>query len=176
MALVYLALGSNLGDRRRYLNAMANGIRHIDRTQLLERSALWSSPPWKMKSQWDFLNACVLIDTLLEPTELLVRTRKVERQLGRMPGSHQADRTADIDILWWEGLQMKGPTLTIPHPELFERDFVLLPLREIVIEEHAELRKAIDEALDNIKITAQKIRDDRDDRDEDERYSQETRP
>jgi 2-amino-4-hydroxy-6-hydroxymethyldihydropteridine diphosphokinase len=110
-----------------------------------------------MESNNEFLNACLLVETELEPSEFLNLTRSIERSLGREPGTHFADRVADIDILWWEGIRLDDNSLKLPHPGLFEREFVMRPLSEIVLDEHQELGRSIDEALKDTPCEVRRV-------------------
>lgn len=144
MHTTYLALGSNLGNRRQL---MARAIELIGReVGIVERkSELYESEPWGFDSENRFLNAVVKVQTELEPMELLRVTQHIERLLGRKhktaaptgpvgnsnkPVYH--DRTMDIDILLYDDLSIDEPTLKIPHPLMTERDFVMVPLREVM--------------------------------------------
>ena len=132
---VYLSLGTNLGDRREQL------MRAIEETEkrighVTAQSAFIVTPPWGFDSENDFLNACIAVETTLTPMQLLRRTQTIERLLGRTQKTtrmHQYhDRPIDIDILFYaDGPIIHTPTLTIPHPLMAERRFVLEPLDEI---------------------------------------------
>lgn len=95
------------------------------------RSALYRTPPWGPVVQPDFVNACAAAETALSPPELLGLTQSLEREAGRLPGERFGPRTLDIDILDYDGLELDGPGLVLPHPRLTGRAFVLLPLAEI---------------------------------------------
>lgn len=144
MHTTYLALGSNLGNRRQL---MARAIELIGREvgTVERKSELYESEPWGFDSENRFLNAVVKVHTELEPMELLRTTQHIERLLGRKhktaaptgpagnsnkPVYH--DRTMDIDILLYDDLSIDEPTLKIPHPLMTERDFVMVPLREVM--------------------------------------------
>src|SRR6185312_6248133 len=107
-----------------------------DSVRLTARSSDYLTPPWGVKSQSPFVNLCIAVDTTLDPRALLERAQTIERQLGR-DRSHEkrnGPRTADIDILTYDDLLLTEPQLTLPHPRLFERAFVLVPLAEIAAE------------------------------------------
>ena len=130
---VYLSLGSNLGDKEANIR---NAISLIgERVGLVVRqSSLISTEPWGFESDNLFVNACVLCETTLTPRQVLRATQKIERELGRTHKSvngHYADRLIDIDILLYDDLRVDEPDLQIPHPLMFERDFVMIPLGEI---------------------------------------------
>lgn len=130
---VFLGLGSNLGDKEANIR---NAISLIsERVGLVVRqSSLISTEPWGFESDHRFVNACVLCETTLTPRQVLRATQKIERELGRTHKSvngHYADRLIDIDILLYDDLRVDEPDLQIPHPLMFERDFVMIPLGEI---------------------------------------------
>jgi len=132
MALVYLGLGTNLGDKECNLNnaveALLSEIGFVVRL-----SKFYASRPWGFKSEHEFLNAVVLMETTLAPFDLLCKTQEIERNMGRISKTTTAysDRLIDIDILLYDNLIIDQPTLKIPHPLIAERDFVLIPLVEI---------------------------------------------
>jgi 2-amino-4-hydroxy-6-hydroxymethyldihydropteridine diphosphokinase len=129
MAVVYLSLGSNLGDRvanlRRALHLLAGDV-EIDGV-----SSVWETEPWGLKDQPWFLNIVCRGDTNLSPHQLLTLIKEIERQLGRQPTIRYGPRTIDIDILLYDRRVIRDPELQIPHPRLAARAFVLYPLREI---------------------------------------------
>jgi 2-amino-4-hydroxy-6-hydroxymethyldihydropteridine diphosphokinase len=133
MHQVYLSLGSNLGDRK---DNLAQAIRLIGERvgEVLRKSSFLETKPWGFESDNLFVNACVLCETTLTPRQVLRATQKIERELGRTHKSvngHYADRLIDIDILLYDDLRVDEPDLQIPHPLMFERDFVIIPLGEI---------------------------------------------
>ena len=135
MALVYLGLGTNLGEKERNLTVAILALSSED-YHIVCQSAFYKSKPWGFKSDNAFLNAVVLIETDLSPSDLLNATQKLERNLGRTTKSIHgySDRLIDIDILLYDTLILNEPTLKIPHPLITERDFVLIPLVEIAPE------------------------------------------
>jgi 2-amino-4-hydroxy-6-hydroxymethyldihydropteridine diphosphokinase len=133
MAKAFLGLGGNVGDSRATLDravALLNDGRSI---KLLARSSDYQTPPWGVENQAPFVNLCVAIETTLTPRQLLQRIHEVERALGRdRPAeTHWGPRTCDIDILAYDDVRLNEPDLTLPHPRMFERGFVLIPLAEI---------------------------------------------
>ncbi len=132
MALVYLGLGTNLGDKERNLN---NAILKIsqDIGKVICQSSFYASKPWGFESENDFLNAVILAETNMSPLELLAKTQEIELELGRTVKSTNgyADRVIDIDILLFDNEIIDIPELKIPHPLITERDFVYIPLLEI---------------------------------------------
>ena len=131
---VYLSLGTNLGDREENMHRALQLLNL--RVGKLERvSRMIETEPWGFQSENKFLNACCRICTALSPIQLLKATQNIERSLGRTEKSKNGiyhDRLIDIDILYYDDLTMKTPQLTIPHPHIREREFVTVPLREIM--------------------------------------------
>jgi len=149
MALVYLGLGTNLGDKEQNLNDAVMAL-VTETGNVLSISSFYVSKSWGFDSENDFLNAVLLIDTNLSPFDLLAKIQEIERDLGRatktVPG--YVDRIIDIDILFYDNLIVNQPTLKIPHPLLAERDFVLVPLVEIAPDlVHPVLGKKMTELL-----------------------------
>ena len=136
MATLYLSLGTNLGDRQKNLtSAMALIGREIG--TVVSVSDVIETDPWGFDSANRFLNMATKVQTDLQPLEVLHATQKIEKELGR---SHKTvdreyhDRLIDIDILMYDNLVMNTPELTIPHPLMHERDFVMKPLLQIAPE------------------------------------------
>lgn len=132
--IAYLSLGSNLGDRHA---TMQSAILLLDKQAgSVDRvSSAIETEPWGFKSANKFLNMCVRITTTLSPEQLLATTKDIELQLGRTTKSVNGqyhDRPIDIDILTYDDLHINTPSLTLPHPHMHERDFVMIPLREIL--------------------------------------------
>ena len=132
--ILYLSLGSNLGDRhatmRRAIELVNTKVGRVDR----ESSPL-ETEPWGFESQNKFLNMCIRVLTPLSPFQVLDTTQDIERQLGRTVKSTDGqyhDRPIDIDMLMYDDLHVSTPRLTLPHPLMHERDFVMIPLREIL--------------------------------------------
>ena len=133
MHQVYLGLGSNIGDRRQ---CIADAIRLISERvgAVLRQSTLIETEPWGFQSKHKFLNGVILCETDKSPREVLALTQQIERDLGRKKKSHSSryhDRPIDIDILLYDDLTVDEPDLKIPHPQMHERDFVMIPLNEI---------------------------------------------
>lgn len=133
MAEAYLALGGNIGDSRKILGRAIEMLCDGKEIRVLARSSDYLTPPWGMKYQAPFVNLCVAIETTLAPHQLLERTQTVELQLGRdrLVEKRWGPRTCDIDILAYDDVKMSDANLTLPHPLMFERGFVLMPLAEI---------------------------------------------
>ena len=133
MTEAWLALGGNVGDSRKILDRAVGLLCDGLKVRLLARSSDYRTPPWGLKYQPSFINLCIVVETLLSPRDLLDHAQAVERQLGRDRAHEKrwGPRTADIDIIAYDDLRMDELGLIIPHPRLFERAFVLLPLAEI---------------------------------------------
>ena len=131
---LYLSLGSNLGDREDMLRRAITLIE--ERVGAVQRvSTFIETEPWGFQSKHPFLNAAVMVRTTLSPIECLDRTQQIERELGRKSKSRDGkyhDRPIDIDLLLYGDQTVSTPRLTIPHPLMQERDFVMIPLREIL--------------------------------------------
>ena len=131
---LYLSLGSNLGDREDMLRRAITLIE--ERVGAVQRvSSFIETEPWGFESEHPFLNAAVMVLTTLSPIECLDATQQIERELGRKKkskGGKYHDRPIDIDLLLYGDLKLSTPRLTIPHPHMYERDFVMIPLREIM--------------------------------------------
>jgi 2-amino-4-hydroxy-6-hydroxymethyldihydropteridine diphosphokinase len=133
MAEALIALGGNVGNIRAILDRAINLFCDGKDVRLTARSSDYRTPPWGFKYQPHFINLAIAVDTTLGPHELLSRAQEVELRLGR-DRTHErrnGPRTADIDILAYDDLTLDEPNLTLPHPRLFDRAFVLLPLAEI---------------------------------------------
>ena len=126
---VYLGLGANLGDRRSNLLQALQLIRSF--ADILKISSNYETKPVGFRDQPDFLNLVCQVTTELAPTDLLIAVKQIEKQLGRQASFRNAPRVIDIDILLYDDLVLETPDLTIPHPRLAERAFVLVPLAEI---------------------------------------------
>jgi 2-amino-4-hydroxy-6-hydroxymethyldihydropteridine diphosphokinase len=136
MAEALLALGGNVGAVRQTLaQAIALLCDGVD-IRLAARSSDYRTPPWGDEDQPPFVNLCIAVTTALPPRDLLARAQAVERALGRDRARERrwGPRTVDIDILAYDDRTLDAPDLTLPHPRLFERAFVLVPLAEIAPE------------------------------------------
>ena len=133
MHTVYLSLGSNLGNREEYLRKAIVEIGKLV-GEVVRQSTFYVTEPWGFESPNLFLNACVCVSTSLAPRQLLEATQAIEIEMGRVKKSINAqytDRIIDIDILLYDNLNINEPNLVVPHPLMEERDFVMLPLKEI---------------------------------------------
>lgn len=133
MATVYLGLGTNLGNKEANLRTAIYKLQERIGKQV-SLSSFYETAPWGFESDHSFLNAAIGLETSLSPIEILYITQEIEKELGRtkksVNGSY-SDRLIDIDILLYDTLVLQTPELTIPHPLMTERDFVMKPLIEI---------------------------------------------
>ena len=151
---IYLGLGTNLGDRQENLTRAIEAL-SLALGTCKAQSSFMETEPWGFESENGFLNCVVAFDTELTPTELLDTTERIERELGRTvksTGDNYHDRLIDIDILLYGDTVMKSERLTIPHPLMHLRDFVLKPLAEIAPDTvHPTLNNSIAGLLEEIR-------------------------
>ena len=127
--IVYLALGSNVGNRAANLKAAIAAL--PPQMEVKAKSRVYETPPWGYANQEKFLNQALKMQTYLEPELLLKHLKRLEVALGREVTFPNGPRLIDIDILFYDDLVYESPTLVIPHPRLHERGFVLMPLMDI---------------------------------------------
>lgn len=128
----YVALGSNLGDSRQHLLDAIEALAALPHTEVTARSRIYRTPPWGVTDQPDFLNAVVALETALEPHDLLDALLAIERAAGRQRnGERWGPRTLDLDVLHVAGRAIDDERLTLPHPHIADRAFVLLPLHDV---------------------------------------------
>lgn len=140
----YLGLGSNLGDKKGYLDQGTRALDSIRGCRVEKVSSYLETAPYGGVEQDDFLNACLLLKTFLSPRELLDRMHEIEQEAHRERRIRWGPRTLDLDILMYDDLVMDSDDLTIPHAEMHLRDFVLRPLAEIAPNKfHPILRKTV---------------------------------
>jgi 2-amino-4-hydroxy-6-hydroxymethyldihydropteridine diphosphokinase len=133
MVDVLVGLGGNIGDVRATLDRAVAAFCDGSDVRLVVQSSDYATPPWGVVDQPPFVNRCIAVDTVLAPRALLDRALKVEQSLGRNRSREQrwGPRAIDIDLLSYDDVALEEPGLTLPHPHLFERAFVLVPLAEI---------------------------------------------
>ena len=144
--IVYIALGSNLGNRLSNLkNAISNFTPQMD---VKKKSPVYETPPWGYADQPAFLNQVVMAETYLEPEDLLGHLKRLETVLGREPSFQNGPRLIDLDILFYDDIIVDSPPLVIPHPRLHQRAFVLVPLHDIAPDlVHPLFAKPVNEML-----------------------------
>lgn len=133
MGNVLIALGGNVGDVRATFKKAIAHICGMAQAVVIARSSDYATPPWGDEDQAPFINACIEIDTALDPHALLFVMKKIEQKFGRTRDKDRrwGPRTLDLDMIAYDDVILDKPDLTLPHPRLFERAFVLVPLAEI---------------------------------------------
>jgi 2-amino-4-hydroxy-6-hydroxymethyldihydropteridine diphosphokinase len=136
MAEALVAFGGNVGDVRNTFDRALEEFCDGDAVRLTARSSDYSTPPWGVADQPHFVNLSIAVETSLTPHALLARAQAVERAFGRDRARERrwGPRPLDIDLLAYDDIAIDGPELTLPHPRMFERAFVLVPLAEIAPE------------------------------------------
>ena len=145
---VYLGLGANLGNRAENIRAAIDALRAAEGIEVTAISPLYETEPWGVKEQPRFLNAAAAIVSLLSPRSLLTLCQRIEKAVGRVREVRWGARTIDIDLLHIPGVVCRTPELTLPHPYLTQRAFVLIPLAAIAPDLVVEGRKVADWAAD----------------------------
>ena len=156
LVTAYLCLGSNMGDRKGNLDKAMEYL--SQRLRITEKSSVYDTEPVGNPEQPRFLNMVCQVKAMLKAADLLVLAKAIERKLGRMPGRSNSPRPIDIDILFYGDEIVKTPELTIPHPRLAQRAFVLVPLAEIAPAlVHPENKKTANELLKELKKGVQGV-------------------
>ena len=149
--IVYIGIGSNIGDRYKNCTVAIDTICASESIRLLEQSSFYLTEPWGVKEQDDFINLVIKIDTSLSPQQLFCFLQEAERKLGKKETVKWGPRTIDLDILFYNGQTLEAPQLTIPHPLLHQRGFVLIPLQEIDPHlTHPVFSRTISQLLDSL--------------------------
>lgn len=129
---VYIALGTNIGDRAENMQQALKELESI--MQVEERSPIYETPPWGLVDQPDFLNQVVRGETELSPVELIKALKEIESEMGRVPTIRYGPRLIDLDLLFYDDLVFETEKLSIPHPRMRGRAFVLVPLADLAPE------------------------------------------
>lgn len=155
MSIVYLGIGSNMGDREAHIQKAVALLRENENVQVLAASGLVETEPEGGPPQGKFLNGALKIKTDLMPVDLLAALKNIERRCGRTKAAPNAPRTMDLDILFYDDVVIvEGKTLSVPHSKLHERLFVLKPLSEIAPDlVHPRFQKTVRELLENLAET-----------------------
>ena len=148
----YLSIGSNIGDKEKNLNEAIEQLRKDENIEVLEVSAFLKTEPWGVLEQDDFLNGALIIKTLLNPQELMKKLLDIELEMKRERIIKWGPRIIDLDIIFYDDLISDDDFVTLPHPRMEEREFVLIPLNEIAPNKlHPLLKKPVFRLLQNLK-------------------------
>lgn len=148
----YICLGSNIGDKNKYLNNAIEKIEEIDGTKITKKSDFIKTEPWGYLEQEEFLNGVVEIETFLNPEELMENLLRIEKELDRVREVKWGPRTIDIDIVLYDDLISNNEFVILPHPRMHLREFVLEPLSQIApYAIHPLKNKRVFELLEDIK-------------------------
>lgn len=131
MRKALIGVGSNIGDRKEYIDTAIETLNHIPSVQVLRMSPIYESEPWGYANQEKFYNAVIEVETNLTAYTLLGVCLGIEAGVGRVRSIKNGPRVLDLDLLLFEGQESMTAELTLPHPRMFERDFVLIPLRDL---------------------------------------------
>jgi len=129
--LCYIGIGSNLGDREKYIKNAIEKLKEIKGVEVKKVSNIYETEPVGGPKQGKYLNGVIGIETYLDPRELMIKLQEIEKQSGRIRSVKNAPRTMDLDILLYGDKKIDEPGLNIPHPRMCEREFVMKPLKEI---------------------------------------------
>ncbi len=160
MAIAYLSLGSNLGDRLGYVQQAASIIGMTKNIQIVTSSSFYETEPWQMNSENWFVNAIIEISTSLTPEELLIVIQRIESQLGRERTEKReyTDRTIDIDILFYDNRLINTEKIVIPHRFFHKRACMLVPMLEIAQDfVHPLFKKTVSELYDELENPEQVV-------------------
>ncbi len=158
MAIVYLGFGSNKGNRPENIEKAMRLVDELESTRIIKESSMYETEPWGKASSVNYFNNAVMIETNLEAAELLKSLKAIEVKAGRTISDKWSDREIDIDLLFYKNDVYTNEKLNVPHPEIENRKFVLIPMSEISPEfMHPVLKKTIRELLsetkDNLKVS-----------------------
>jgi 2-amino-4-hydroxy-6-hydroxymethyldihydropteridine diphosphokinase len=155
MSRIFIGLGSNLGDRAKYLHQALWELENLHQTTVKKYSSIYETEPVGVKEQPKFLNMVVELDSTLRPDDLVRELKEIEHRAGRTLGEHWGPREIDLDLLYYGGEMLNEAELQVPHPEISNRRFVLVPLKEIAAEFQDPLRHlSVEELLQRCSNTS----------------------
>ena len=131
MRKALIGIGSNIGDRKEHIDTAIGALNHIPSVKVLRVSSLYETSPWGYVNQDNFYNGVIEVETSLSANGLLGVCLGIEAGVGRIRGIKNGPRILDMDLLLYDGTETTTAELTLPHPRMFERDFVLIPLKEL---------------------------------------------
>jgi 2-amino-4-hydroxy-6-hydroxymethyldihydropteridine diphosphokinase len=148
LSTAYVSIGSNLGDRLEYIREAIGKLKQVEEIKICKASSVYETQPVGHKNQGWFLNMILKLKTTLEPLHLLELLLGIENQMGRKRNQKWGPRNIDLDILLYDDLILNSAKLTLPHPKMHQRRFVLVPLAEIAPRVvHPLLKKSIERLL-----------------------------
>lgn len=155
MSRIFIGLGSNLGDRAAYLQRALRELEHLPQISVNKISSVYETEPVGVKGQPKFLNMVAELETHLRPDDLIRELKEIERLVGRTNSEHWGPREIDLDLLYYGGEMLNETSLHVPHPEISNRRFVLVPLKEIAAEFQDPLRHlSVEELLQQCSDTS----------------------
>lgn len=134
MSIAYIGIGTNIGDREKNIREAVEALNHLPGTYTEKMSEIYETPPWGYTEQQEFYNVCVKVSTDLSPSALLGACLGIESAFGRERPFKNSPRILDMDLLLYDDIKINTPELTLPHPRMGERGFVLVPLKDILPE------------------------------------------
>ena len=155
MSRVFIGMGSNLGDKIKFLQRALTELENLLQTTIIKYSSVYETEPVGVKEQPMFLNMVAELDTLLQPDDLMHELKEIEHRVGRTGREHWGPREIDLDLLYYGGEVLNETSLQVPHPEISNRRFVLVPLKEIAAEFQDPLRHlSVEELLQQCSDTS----------------------
>ena len=148
MPYAVLGIGGNIGNVLENIKTVNSAVELLPETNIINRSSIYKTPPWGVTDQPNFFNQCLLINTYLSPHALLGACLGIEAAIGRIRKERWRERIIDIDLILYENIKIESKELTIPHPRMMERAFVLVPLNEILCKNNVfglDLKNILDE-------------------------------
>jgi dihydroneopterin aldolase / 2-amino-4-hydroxy-6-hydroxymethyldihydropteridine diphosphokinase len=159
--IALISLGSNVGDKELYIGTAVQEIACIDGVEILASSSLMSTEPVGVSDQEEYLNQILLINTIIGPAQLLRMFKDIEKKIGRIARGYWGPREIDIDIATYEGVVLQEPGLIVPHPQFFNRNFMMMGAMELFPDYVVDgTNKTIAEIYNEIKdtISSQKVK------------------